>query len=103
MGEVSAKKPSLSLNLGTNGLEVTSEPPPMKAMKNQCTDSCSKGSLVLQFETNILRMRGHWRAGGGNNIKNHHNEGEKEIENGIRKRRSGVPVLVFVCGEIYFR
>ncbi|KAG8265736.1 hypothetical protein J6590_088044 [Homalodisca vitripennis] len=28
-GEVSAKKPSLTLNLGTNGLKVTSEPPPM--------------------------------------------------------------------------
>ncbi|KAG8337123.1 hypothetical protein J6590_031101 [Homalodisca vitripennis] len=28
-GEVRAKKPSLTLNLGTNGLKVTSEPPPM--------------------------------------------------------------------------
>ncbi|KAG8316500.1 hypothetical protein J6590_049624 [Homalodisca vitripennis] len=28
-GEVRAKKPSLTLNLGTNGLMVTSEPPPM--------------------------------------------------------------------------
>ncbi|KAG8289845.1 hypothetical protein J6590_096101 [Homalodisca vitripennis] len=27
--EVRAKKPSLTLNLGTNGLKVTSEPPPM--------------------------------------------------------------------------
>ncbi|KAG8260090.1 hypothetical protein J6590_104625, partial [Homalodisca vitripennis] len=26
--EVRAKKPSLTLNLGTNGLKVTSEPPP---------------------------------------------------------------------------
>ncbi|KAG8283997.1 hypothetical protein J6590_003689, partial [Homalodisca vitripennis] len=29
VGEVRAKKPSLTLNLGTNGLKVTSEPPPM--------------------------------------------------------------------------
>ncbi|KAG8246690.1 hypothetical protein J6590_078628 [Homalodisca vitripennis] len=29
MGEVRAKKPSLTLNLGINGVEVTSEPPPM--------------------------------------------------------------------------
>ncbi|KAG8254217.1 hypothetical protein J6590_011915 [Homalodisca vitripennis] len=28
-GKVRAKKPSLPLNLGTNGLKVTSEPPPM--------------------------------------------------------------------------
>ncbi|KAG8257217.1 hypothetical protein J6590_053865 [Homalodisca vitripennis] len=28
-GEVRAKKPSLTLNLGTNGLKVTSEPPLM--------------------------------------------------------------------------
>ncbi|KAG8287054.1 hypothetical protein J6590_047031 [Homalodisca vitripennis] len=27
--EIRAKKPSLTLNLGTNGLKVTSEPPPM--------------------------------------------------------------------------
>ncbi|KAG8315837.1 hypothetical protein J6590_063793 [Homalodisca vitripennis] len=29
MREVRAKKPSLTLNLGTNGLKVTSEPSPM--------------------------------------------------------------------------
>ncbi|KAG8278384.1 hypothetical protein J6590_021285 [Homalodisca vitripennis] len=29
LSEVRAKKPSLTLNLGTNGLKVTSEPPPM--------------------------------------------------------------------------
>ncbi|KAG8274286.1 hypothetical protein J6590_004309 [Homalodisca vitripennis] len=29
LGEVSAKKPLLTLNVGTNGLKVTSEPPPM--------------------------------------------------------------------------
>ncbi|KAG8298955.1 Disintegrin and metalloproteinase domain-containing protein 17 [Homalodisca vitripennis] len=29
IGEVRAKKPSLTLNLGTNGIQVTSEPPPM--------------------------------------------------------------------------
>ncbi|KAG8301034.1 hypothetical protein J6590_062098 [Homalodisca vitripennis] len=28
-GEVRAKKPSLTLDLGTNGLKVSSEPPPM--------------------------------------------------------------------------
>ncbi|KAG8316507.1 hypothetical protein J6590_049633 [Homalodisca vitripennis] len=28
-GECRAKKPSITLNLGTNGLKVTSEPPPM--------------------------------------------------------------------------
>ncbi|KAG8274234.1 hypothetical protein J6590_004256 [Homalodisca vitripennis] len=28
MGEVMSKKPSLTLNLGTSGLKVTSEPPP---------------------------------------------------------------------------
>ncbi|KAG8336831.1 hypothetical protein J6590_037046 [Homalodisca vitripennis] len=30
--EVRAKKPSLTLNLGTNGLKVTSEPPPRRLL-----------------------------------------------------------------------
>ncbi|KAG8330719.1 hypothetical protein J6590_056545 [Homalodisca vitripennis] len=29
------------------------------------------------------------QAGGGNNIKNHHNEGEEEVEDGIRKATFG--------------
>ncbi|KAG8284192.1 hypothetical protein J6590_003888 [Homalodisca vitripennis] len=33
--EVRAKKPSLTLNLGTNALEVTSEPPPMAGQAGQ--------------------------------------------------------------------
>ncbi|KAG8321210.1 hypothetical protein J6590_051486, partial [Homalodisca vitripennis] len=49
------------------------------------------------------KQRGHWRAGGGNYIKNHHNEREGSRGRDLDKGSSGVPVLVFVCGEISFR
>ncbi|KAG8242815.1 hypothetical protein J6590_057913 [Homalodisca vitripennis] len=40
LSEIRTKKPSLTLNLETNGLKVTSEPPPMAGQAG-----CLQGSL----------------------------------------------------------
>ncbi|KAG8336577.1 hypothetical protein J6590_042095 [Homalodisca vitripennis] len=40
--EVRAKKPSLTFNLGTNGLNVTFEPPPGQGRSATCQDPCKQ-------------------------------------------------------------
>ncbi|KAG8243819.1 hypothetical protein J6590_038299 [Homalodisca vitripennis] len=54
-----AKKPSLTLNLATNGLKVTSEPPPMAEQVIACkqqTRSTLLPSLTLNLATNGLKV-----------------------------------------------
>ncbi|KAG8291053.1 hypothetical protein J6590_070305 [Homalodisca vitripennis] len=47
--EVRAKKPSLTLNLGTNGLKVTSEPPPMAKIPRRILTDSEASFLILSF------------------------------------------------------
>ncbi|KAG8279981.1 hypothetical protein J6590_092521 [Homalodisca vitripennis] len=49
--EVRAKKPSLTLNLGTNGLKVTSEPPPMAGQAGRCKDRIAQRSTIQAAAT----------------------------------------------------
>ncbi|KAG8287386.1 hypothetical protein J6590_038994 [Homalodisca vitripennis] len=49
--DVRAKKPSLTLNLGTNGLMVTSEPPPMAGQAAPCKDRIAQQSPVQAAAT----------------------------------------------------
>ncbi|KAG8260004.1 hypothetical protein J6590_106706, partial [Homalodisca vitripennis] len=46
-----AKKPSLTLNLGTNGLKVTYEPPPIVGQRAACKDWISQRSPIQAAAT----------------------------------------------------
>ncbi|KAG8331493.1 hypothetical protein J6590_039839 [Homalodisca vitripennis] len=67
-GEVRAKKPSLTLNLGTNGLKVTSEPPPMagkagrlqgqdRSAVNYPSSGHARRCLIVWWSSELVSLR----------------------------------------------
>ncbi|KAG8314265.1 hypothetical protein J6590_096709 [Homalodisca vitripennis] len=54
VGEVKAKRPSLTLNLGTNGLKVTSEPPPT-AVQAGCLQGQNRSEVTYLNSSHARR------------------------------------------------